>query len=272
VILVSGTKRSGTSMWMQILKAAGLPIIGEAFMGHWEQSIKGANPRGFYESTFRRGIHDRTNPDPETGTHLTPEATRHHAVKVFIPGLQRSDRIYIDAVVATVRSWRQYSGSLARLYAMEDTWLSRQPPDEQGRDRLDVAREGRGQQPAPVEWWFENYELIRDLRARRYPLRFVSYERLLEDPERTITGVLEWLGTGDPAAGAAVVERDLCTQRDAPPPHGHGIDPACLEVFDELYERLHHGRTLDSSFLQRLDETHEAMEARWGHLPRQTDL
>ena len=31
MIFVSGTKRSGTSMWMQVLRAAGLPVLGEAF-------------------------------------------------------------------------------------------------------------------------------------------------------------------------------------------------------------------------------------------------
>ena len=29
MVIVTGTRRSGTSMWMQILQAAGLPIVGE---------------------------------------------------------------------------------------------------------------------------------------------------------------------------------------------------------------------------------------------------
>ena len=51
MFIVTGTKRSGTSMWMQILIAAGLPIIGEAFPMRWEHTIKAANPEGFYEGT-----------------------------------------------------------------------------------------------------------------------------------------------------------------------------------------------------------------------------
>ena len=35
MIIVTGTKRSGTSMWMQILAAAGLPVFGEAFPRSW---------------------------------------------------------------------------------------------------------------------------------------------------------------------------------------------------------------------------------------------
>jgi hypothetical protein len=272
MILVTGTKRSGTSMWMQILKAAGFPIIGEAFMGHWEQSIKDANPRGFYESTLRRGIYYRTNPNPETGAYLFPEPTRGHAVKVFIPGLMRSDRAYIDAVLATMRGWRSYSASLDRLYAMEDRYLAEQPPDEQGRDRLEVARKGRGQLPPPVEWWFENYELIRDLHTRRYRVHMITYERLLADPERQIRQTLAWLGHGDAAKAAAVVDPALHTQTGAQQVENHGIAPACLEVFDELHDHIHHGRSLEPAFLKRLNETQHAMDERWGHLPRQTDL
>ena len=54
MMIVTGTKRSGTSMWMQILIGAGYPIIGEAFPMRWEHTIKAANPEGFYESHLRR--------------------------------------------------------------------------------------------------------------------------------------------------------------------------------------------------------------------------
>ena len=120
MMIVTGTKRSGTSMWMQILIGAGYPIIGEAFPMRWEHTIKAANPEGFYESHLRRGIFYRTNPHPKTGAYLFPEQVAHHAVKVFIPGLVRSDRAFIGKVIATVREWREYESSIARLYAIED--------------------------------------------------------------------------------------------------------------------------------------------------------
>ena len=64
MIVVTGCKRSGTSLWMQILIAAGFPHIGKAFSKNWEKSIFEANPHGFYESIFRRGIHFMYNPHP----------------------------------------------------------------------------------------------------------------------------------------------------------------------------------------------------------------
>ena len=123
MILVTGTKRSGTSMWMQSLQAAGLEVLGSAFPRVWEESIKEANPRGFFESRFRNGIFYRTNPDPKTGRFLHPKPSRKVAVKVFIPGLVRSDMAFLHRVIGSVRPWRAYSASLRRLYAMEDRWL-----------------------------------------------------------------------------------------------------------------------------------------------------
>lgn len=119
MIIVTGTKRSGTSMWMQLLQAAGFAPIGDAFPRNWETTLKDANPGGFWESELRRGIFYETNPDPKTGTYLFPEQTERHAVKVFIPGLLKTDRAFISKVVATIRPWRQYLGSVHRLYAIE---------------------------------------------------------------------------------------------------------------------------------------------------------
>ncbi len=80
MIIVTGTKRSGTSMWMQILKAAGLRVLGEAFPRDWGETIRDANAQGFYESPLRHGIYYRTNPHPRTGAFLPPQDTKHMVV------------------------------------------------------------------------------------------------------------------------------------------------------------------------------------------------
>lgn len=73
MIIVTGTKRSGTSLWMQLLMAAGFVPFGEAFPAQWSESIKDANPEGFFESSFRHGIYYATNPNPQTGVYVFPE-------------------------------------------------------------------------------------------------------------------------------------------------------------------------------------------------------
>ena len=173
MIIVTGTKRSGTSMWMQILIAAGLPAFGEAFPRKWEKTIKDANPDGFYESILRRGIYWATNPHPRTGDYFFPEQVENHIVKVFIPGLVRTDRAYIGHVVATMRHWREYEASLNRLYAMEDE--SRKAAGKDGPPPPRI--------PPVLEWWMENFSLVRDIVTRRYRVHVQSYDGLLRDPE-----------------------------------------------------------------------------------------
>jgi len=250
MIIVTGTKRSGTSMWMQILIAAGFPIIGEAFPMRWEQTIKAANPDGFYESHLRRGIYYRTNPHPKTGAYLFPEQVQHHGVKVFVPGLIRSDRAYIGKVIASVREWREYESSIARLYAIEDE-------SRRGEGKGDLIPEER--MPGALEWWADNFMLVRDIAVRRYPVHVQSYEGLLGDHERVIHDVLKWIGKGETEPAIAAVKPHNQTQRR---PTSDTVEPAIAEVFDAFYAALHAGKGLEASLLTKLNETNEILAPR----------
>lgn len=264
MIIVTGTKRSGTSMWMQILRGAGFPVIGAAFPGKWGESIREANPAGFYESIFRQGIFFATNPDPRNGEFIFPKQVEEHAVKVFIPGLIRTDYAYVGHVLATMRSWREYAASLHRLYAMEDTWKAARL-DDGGLGERDTESEHRvrtGRIPPALEWWFQNYDLIRDVATRRYAFHMLTYERLLEDPEREIRPVIDWLGRGDVDGAVAAVEPSLRTQRD-PEVGDHGLDSEAITVFDELYDTVNQGRGLDPVFVERLNALHLVLAERW---------
>lgn len=239
MIIVTGTKRSGTSMWMQILIAAGLPPFGDAFPRKWGDRIREANPAGFYESLLRLGIYYKTNPHPKTGTYFFPEQVEQHVVKVFIPGLVRSDRAFIGQVVATMRPWREYEASLLRLYAMEDAKLPqmRRPPR-----RL----------PPALEWWAENFQLLRDIATRRYRVHVQSYDGLLRDPSKVIAEVIDWLGHGDANAAVEAVQPELRTQEK---PESDSIEPELATVFDELYAAIDRGDAVSSAFVEMLNET-----------------
>ncbi len=237
MLIVTGTKRSGTSMWMQILVAAGFPAFGEAFPGKWGDTIREANPSGFYESILRQGIYYRTNPHPVTGDYFFPEQVERHVVKVFIPGLVRSDRAFISRVVATMRPWREYEASLARLYAMEDE-----------------KREGKpipARMPGHLEWWAENFALIRDIATRRYPVNVQSYDSLLADPAKVITETLRWIGEGDHEAAVAAVKPEHRTQRDV---ESQSFDAETAALCDELYAMVHERKALTPAFITKLNE------------------
>lgn len=269
MIIVTGTKRSGTSMWMQILGAAGLPRFGEAFPRDWGRTLRDANPEGFYESILRQGIYWRTNPHPHTGAYFFPEQVQRHAVKVFIPGLIRTDRAYIGRVIASVRPWREYCGSLRRLWAMEDAALAERHPGRKPPPRVSPA----------LEWWAENYMLIRDVAIRRYPVHLQSYDGLLEDPERVLARTFAWLGLGDAAAAMTAVKPSRRTQRVAseaapvpqPEPQPNPdperdeaeLEPGVIEVFDRLYQVVHAGEPVGPELLAALNATQVALGPRF---------
>ncbi len=246
MIIVTGTKRSGTSMWMQILIAAGFPPFGEKFPGEWQKTLKDANPSGFYESMLRHGIYYRTNPHPRTGAYFFPEQVERHVVKVFIPGLVRSDRAYIGKVVATMREWREYESSVERLWRIEDEERLKKRPDSSAPARM----------PGALEWWSENFALMRDIAIRRFPVHVQSYDGLLADPAKVITKTLEWIGEGDTAAAIAAVRPENRTQQR---PESTTVAPVFAKVFDELYQTVHENKGLTREFIEKLNRTNEQL-------------
>jgi hypothetical protein len=276
MIIVTGTKRSGTSMWMQILKAAGFPIIGDEFPKQWEQSIKGANPAGFYESKLRSGIYFKTNPHPLTGSFLHPDKTKHHVVKVFIPGLCRTDYAFLTRVLSTMRDWREYTASLNRLHALEDEYnrtrdLREGETEEKRQASMAKMRGRRGKLPPPVEWWFETYELVRDVATRRYPFHLVTYRRLLQDPEREITRALTWIGKGDVQAAVAAVRPELRTQTAPDIDVSDLLDDETVEVMDAVYQSIYEKGGLDAPLLEKMNAVHARVEPRFSRRARRDD-
>ena len=241
MIFVSGTKRSGTSMWMQVLRAAGRPVLGEAFPPAFVGELRAANPDGFYESLLRNGIYFATNPHPVSGRYFLPEHVPGHAVKVFIPGVLRSERAYIGRLIANVRPWQEYEASITRMYALED---------EAMRARGQAVPEDRSERfimPPAFEWWIENFSLVRDITLRRYPAKLMSYAQVLADPEGSVAAVLEFIA-GEPAAAGQV--DDLAAALTAVKP-GHRtqdrpvsattLAPEVAAGFDDLHAAVAEG-------------------------------
>jgi hypothetical protein len=246
MVIVTGTKRSGTSLWMQILIAAGVPYFGEAFPRDWENTLKEANKEGFYESMLRAGIYYATNPHPRSGAYFFPEQVERHCVKVFIPGLVRTDRAYIGRVIASMRAWREYEASLQRLYAMEDAERIKNGGETTPPERL----------PPALEWWSENFQLVRDISIRRYPVHAQSYDGLLRDPERVIRDTIAWLGMGDAEKALAAPKPQ---NRNFQQPDTNSVPAEAAAIFDELYDAIDKRRELTPAFLLKLNETNELL-------------
>lgn len=236
MIVVTGTKRSGTSMWMQILAASGIEVFGDAFPRDWKDSIGDANPHGFFESPLRWGI----TPHGLRKAELD-EPPSSGALKIFVPGLIRTDEVHLDYVIATVRHWREYVASIHRLRQMQHE----SKPTRRRRP-----------EPDPVwEWWLENFALIRDVVQRGYPVRFVTYEDVLAAPDDLVPPILDWIGSSDATAGTAVVSDDARTQQRTELRLEHPL----AHRFDELYDAFRTSRELDRGLLVALNDTHSSM-------------
>ena len=260
MFLVSGTKRSGTSMWMQVLRSAGVPVLGAAFPRNWaKSSLKDANPDGFYESILRQGIYFRTNPHPTTGAYFMPEDVSGYAVKVFVPGIVRSERAYIDLVVANVRKWREYEASINRLYALEDRDRQAKNPDAPTPFHF----------PPAYEWWMENFALMRDISLRGYAYQLQTYDEVLSDPARVIPEVLGRMGIAEANIDAAIaaVKPDNRTQDEGVAPlESESVPDDLSEMFDELYEVVRDRRPVAGEFLKRLNATNRRLLPKLGEL------
>ena len=235
-------------MWMQILDAGGLQLIGDAFPRDWGETLRDANPHGFYESPLRRGVFYATNPHPKTGDYLPPDATRSVAVKVFIPGFCRTDHAYISKVVGTMRHWREYAASVERLRAMEDKAKAEKHDGDEAfepPERIDPV----------LEWWLENFALIRNIVTRQLPAYLITYERVLENAEEVLPPILEWLGAENIEAAIDVVSPETRTQDRARIDREHPHE----DVFDELYDIVQSSEPMTNDFLETMNETHQAL-------------
>jgi hypothetical protein len=188
-----------------------------------------------------------------SGAYFFPEQVEKHVVKVFIPGLVRTDRAYIGSVLATVRHWREYERSLDRLYAMEDA--GRKERGEQGKPPVRM--------PPVLEWWTENFMLVRDIVTRRYRVHVQSYDGLLRDPQRVVEDTLTWLGSGDLAAAVAAVKPSNRTQSRADEDAaGQAFPPEVRAAFDLLYTAVDERRPMTAELITRLNQTQVALAPR----------
>jgi hypothetical protein len=259
---------------MQILINAGFPFIGKDYMGTWKDSIGEANSEGFFESKLRTGINYKTNPNPGSGTYLHPNTSTKYAVKVFVPGLVKTDFAFIHRVVATVRRWDEYCVSFERLMAMEAEYLSRLPEKPGEPPPRAMAIISRPNVHPALMWWKDNFNLVSDTLTRLYPIRVVTYGRLIEAPGDVLPPVLQWcdsvlptdLFEHEPVPGLNIEKAVECVNPDLrtqvqPVVDNHGLPEEAIRAFDDLYECFHtQNASLSRRFRDHLNHVHGLLE------------
>jgi hypothetical protein len=108
--------------------------------------------------------------------------------------------------------------------------------------------------PPWLEWWDENFSLMRDILVRRHSVHVQSYDGLLADPAKVITRLFEWLAEPDVdvAAAIAAVHPGNRTQHR---PEVEGVPASAAETFDELYRSVDEQHGLPRSLMERLNAT-----------------
>ncbi|HVU02847.1 MAG TPA: hypothetical protein VHE30_13900 [Polyangiaceae bacterium] len=236
MLVLTGSKQSGTALWMQILIAAGVPPFGLAPSADPASPGEGES----FEASLRQGIYFATNPSPKTGRYVFPEQIEGCVGELHPAGVTRTDRAFIGKVLVTMRPVGEYVVAMRRLHALEDA-TGRGPPA-----RLDPA----------LEWWAENHSLVKDVAIRRYPARFETQDRLLREPDVLIPDVIRFLGRGDPARGADAVRPE---HRRFDSATDLSIGQAAQAVCDELHDTVDRGLPLSTALLAKLDDVHRTL-------------
>jgi hypothetical protein len=268
MIVVTGTKRSGTSLWMQILDAGGIPYIGDKFPKGWAEDITEDNPKGFYESkTLRNGVYFLTNPGKD-GSYISPEAGKGKGIKLFIPGLVKTDIAYVEYVIATIRHWKTYELSIGKMYKKEEDWwreeLNKKNPEKENKEELiqEELKRQRGSYPFAIEWFMENVQLLRNFEIRRFPLVMKSYEALLENPDDIISKVFSFIKLGDYKKGSLAVEKGLYRSKAIDNTSDY-LEPKEVKLFDDLYYSIHQGSKVSGSLYRDLISLYLELEKKY---------
>ncbi|MGJ3241769.1 MAG: alkaline phosphatase family protein [Opitutales bacterium] len=182
LVVVSGLPRSGTSLMMQMLKQAGVPILTDD-----ERQADDSNPRGYFEDDRIKRL-----PFNKDASWLKAEAGK--AVKIIAPLLPYVPEDMAVRILFTQRSARE-------VLTSQRTMLER---DNKAGAALDDA--------VLAEKFAGLLGNTNDLLEKRnnWELLPVDYDEALADPEATARTVLAFLGLdADAQAVASVVDPKL---------------------------------------------------------------
>ena len=179
--ILSGQRRSGTSMLILALRQSGIPVIGMKYPMNdlpVPKERKEGNPNGFWEL---QGI----TSDIGLESKFEDIGMKGDLIKIITECLYKSDPKLISKVVMTFREPSNVIASILKHNNIPelDLYIIQQCVDI--ADSLDYCQ----------------YNNI--------PVKPVIYERILKNPLEEITKVCEFLDSGDPKKGAEIIKQGL---------------------------------------------------------------
>lgn len=180
--VVSGMRRSGTSMLIVALRQSGIPVLGYKWAVNdyppKPASVKG-NKNGFWE--LGKGVTTELGITKEAKDFGMPG----DLMKVMTECLYKSDPEMVDKVVMIFREPGRVIKSLMDRNKIEKIDLFILLQLFQVADSLDWAR------------------------FNKIPVKMVIYENILKEPLKEIADICRFIGRGDPEEGAKWIEPKL---------------------------------------------------------------
>jgi hypothetical protein len=227
MIVATHTEHERAAAWIDVLRAAGAPVLGESIPKTWSEHAETAVQPSFFATLGDQGVFYKTNPDPYSQVYLDAAEAEDVAFRMKVNAVLRSERAYLGHVVASMPHFRAVEGEGERLAAV-------------------------------LLWWNDYVGLLRDASTRRYPLHLVSEEALARAPEATLRTVLGFVGAPLTEAAERVASA-LPAPRPRDPDAGRGLPPTVLDVFEELHRRVDQDEGFDRPFLERLYAVNQAL-------------
>ncbi len=191
--VVTGLRRSGTSLVMLVLRQSGVPILGFKYMIQLEKNdgkiiisgmptdhIRKGNPTGYWEMgsiTTSTGILED----------YTDLGIDNDVIKIVCECYYFSEPSLINKTIVVMRNPKKVLTSMMKGYIIKEEELE-----------------------------FAVRKNIRDLKRTfdylkhyKKPYLVVSYENLLENPEQNIKEMLSFIGRGDWEHGIKVIDTSL---------------------------------------------------------------
>ena len=165
IVVVSGLPRSGTSMLMQMLEAAGLPILQDGL-----RAGDASNPRGYYEFDPVKRIRSDNS--------FLAEATG-HAVKIVAPLLPALPPDFHYSVVFIERDLKAVLASQSEMLAR--LGVSQEPAEDETLERAFEAS------LRTAKAWLADQENVQAC--------YVSHAEAVESPGHTARAILDFLLT-----------------------------------------------------------------------------
>jgi len=186
VIVVSGLPRSGTSMAMQMLAAAGVPVVTDGIRQAGED-----NPKGYFEDERVKDLHK------ENADHGWVRDARGKAVKIISFLLKDLPETNNYKVIFMKRA-------LPEVLASQKKMLERRnEADESGDERM-------------LELWENHLWRVSYLlkHAAQFETLEIAYSGVIGDPRREARRILDFLELqADPERMAAAVDEKLYRNR-----------------------------------------------------------